>query len=287
MDATGKWTWILSSLGLSDRQLSNKHGPCPACGGKDRYRFDNKNSEGTYYCNQCGPGNGWSLIKKLYHCSFNEALRMVDKLTGTPKYEAPPKQIDPKLRLHRIAKSLQKIVVGDPVDLYLKSRGITNIPDCLWYLPQITSEGITHCAMVAIISDGKPISYHVTYLTKTGKKANIKVQKKILPPLRTIKGAAIRLYDEPGGQLNVAEGIETALSVHDKFSGATWSTITAGGMASLIVPDCYTSITIWGDNDASYTGQKAAYALAKRIVNAGKTVNVCIPRRVGDWADDK
>ncbi|MDI5829610.1 hypothetical protein MJN51_36035, partial [Salmonella enterica subsp. enterica serovar Kentucky] len=34
-----------------------RHAPCPACGGKDRFRFDD-NGRGSFICNQCGAGDG-------------------------------------------------------------------------------------------------------------------------------------------------------------------------------------------------------------------------------------
>ena len=38
--AQGAWPAILTGLGLEARYLRNRHGPCPACGGTDRFRFD-------------------------------------------------------------------------------------------------------------------------------------------------------------------------------------------------------------------------------------------------------
>ena len=40
--AAGKWHGLLLGFGLSERQLSGKHCPCPICGGNDRFRFDDK-----------------------------------------------------------------------------------------------------------------------------------------------------------------------------------------------------------------------------------------------------
>ena len=45
--ANGRWKEILSALGVDPATLKNQHGPCPGCGIKDRFRFDNLNGDGT------------------------------------------------------------------------------------------------------------------------------------------------------------------------------------------------------------------------------------------------
>ena len=52
----GRWADALRSYGLNEKQLSGKHTECPLCGGKDRFRFDDKEGSGSYYCNGCGAG---------------------------------------------------------------------------------------------------------------------------------------------------------------------------------------------------------------------------------------
>jgi putative DNA primase/helicase len=56
--ARGRWREILPIFGIETRYLHNRHGPCPLCGGKDRFRFDDRDGSGSYYCNQCGV-RGW------------------------------------------------------------------------------------------------------------------------------------------------------------------------------------------------------------------------------------
>lgn len=77
--ARGKWRLILGSLGLSLPATATKHGPCPACGGNDRFRFDDKEGRGTWFCNQCEPqaGDGFALIQKVFSCDFPHALETV------------------------------------------------------------------------------------------------------------------------------------------------------------------------------------------------------------------
>ena len=49
--AQGRWNEILAVLAaLSAEQLSNRHQPCPLCGGRDRYRFDDRQGSGSWFC---------------------------------------------------------------------------------------------------------------------------------------------------------------------------------------------------------------------------------------------
>src|SRR5271166_4393116 len=81
--ACGRWREILPALGVGPKFLINKHGPCPICGGKDRFRFDDKDGTGSYYCNQCGAGVGLILLRKLRGWDHATACREVDKVIGT------------------------------------------------------------------------------------------------------------------------------------------------------------------------------------------------------------
>src|SRR5215472_13929211 len=81
--ARHRWREILPQLGVETRFLTNRQGPCPMCGGKTRFRFDDKNGEGTYYCNRCGAGVGVILIRKLRGWDHATACREIDKVIGT------------------------------------------------------------------------------------------------------------------------------------------------------------------------------------------------------------
>lgn len=66
--AQGRWHSILPALGVSRKYLSPHHGPCPiCCTGRNRYRFDDLNGHGTYFCNQCEPryGDGFDLAARV------------------------------------------------------------------------------------------------------------------------------------------------------------------------------------------------------------------------------
>lgn len=84
--ANGQWQSILAEFGANPLHLNGKHHPCPSCGGTDRFRFDNKDGRGTYLCNQCGSGDGFSLAGKLLGKNtardFPEILIHVGGLVG-------------------------------------------------------------------------------------------------------------------------------------------------------------------------------------------------------------
>lgn len=74
--ANGEWEGILFRLNISVPE-NGKHGACPHCGGKDRFRFDNKNGRGTWFCNNCGHGDGLDLVKKVLSVDTKAALASI------------------------------------------------------------------------------------------------------------------------------------------------------------------------------------------------------------------
>ena len=60
-----------------DKELSNKHQPCPSCGGTDRYRFDDKQGSGSYICGQCGAGSGINLLMISTGMDFGSACNAI------------------------------------------------------------------------------------------------------------------------------------------------------------------------------------------------------------------
>ncbi|EOO2784768.1 primase-helicase zinc-binding domain-containing protein, partial [Escherichia coli] len=79
--ALGHWPRILPALGI--QVLKNRHQPCPVCGGSDRFRFDDREGRGTWYCNQCGAGDGLKLVEKVFGVSPSDAATKVAAVTGS------------------------------------------------------------------------------------------------------------------------------------------------------------------------------------------------------------
>ncbi|HIJ85704.1 MAG: hypothetical protein HW380_3708 [Magnetococcales bacterium] len=87
--ARGRWHEILGGIGIDPKFLKNAHGSCPMCGGVDRFRFDNLDGNGTYFCGQCDPGDGFSLAGKFLGKSFQEVLEIVANILGCLPVAAP------------------------------------------------------------------------------------------------------------------------------------------------------------------------------------------------------
>ena len=77
----GLWEDFLAQvMGFSPKTFNKKHQSCPMCGGKDRFRWDDKLNhpgDGGYICNQCGSGNGMNLFIKNSGYQFTEAVKIV------------------------------------------------------------------------------------------------------------------------------------------------------------------------------------------------------------------
>uniref|UniRef100_A0A6M3JKH0 Putative DNA topoisomerase-primase n=1 Tax=viral metagenome TaxID=1070528 RepID=A0A6M3JKH0_9ZZZZ len=183
----------------------------------------------------------------------------------------------------------QSLIKGDPVMEYLAGRGLKLIPDNVRFAQACwESETKTRMpAMIALVTgpDGKPVTIHRTYL-KGGKKAPIESPRKLMPHNGTLHGAAIRLFEPEQGVLGIAEGAETAIAATQLFKVPTWAAVTAGIMESWEPPEGIETVFIFGDNDASYTGQKSAYTLANKLALKGLKIVVRIPEEIGDWNDD-
>lgn len=96
LKANGQWQKILSNLGAE--VPLNTHTACPACGGKDRFRFDNKGDNGTFICNQCGSGDGLDLVQRVLGGSVTEAAYEVAGMIGIDTRSDNP----PAYRSHEV-----------------------------------------------------------------------------------------------------------------------------------------------------------------------------------------
>lgn len=285
--AHGYWRDILPRFGITPKQLSRTHQPCPMCGGTDRWRYSDHDGHGSYYCSGCGPGSGFDLVMKMMGWDFKKTAREIDAILKEGNLSNAPFQ--PEIDIEKRRKSLNAVWKGsEPLPAkgagpYISSRGLMPLlTDAralfadIRYHPAMFLQNSSkkHPGLIALVRNpkGVPVTIHRTYFEPK--------LRKLMPPTEKINGSAIRLGRPSGGILVIGEGLETTLSGCEAYSApAGLATISANGMKTLSIPSDYeySEIVILSDNDRSFTGQLAAFELARRLDVKGKTVNVVMP----------
>jgi putative DNA primase/helicase len=79
-----RWPSILQSLGLglSKELLRHKNGPCPQCGGRNRFQFSDRHV-GLWYCRGCDKGgDGIAFVMHMRGIGFREAAELIESVIG-------------------------------------------------------------------------------------------------------------------------------------------------------------------------------------------------------------
>jgi putative DNA primase/helicase len=280
-------TWTDVGIAIPYGTTGEVRTTCPQCSASRHKPHDRclaaNADEGTWHC---------------WHCGWRGGLHGHLRASTLPPTPSRPAQPDDRKQasLQRVWGEARPITTGDPVDTYLRQRGIpltlADLPTRLRYHAHLVyrheDDHFTyHPAMLAQVDDphGHVVTLHRTYLTLDGRKADVPKPKKLMSPAvpRGTVGGAIRLY-RAGDMLAVTEGIETALAVRLATGLPVWSTVCAGSMEKLAVPDEVRLVIICADNDNA--GLKAARALARRLLAEQRRVKILTPATPGaDWAD--
>ena len=280
-ECVGRWAPILTNLGIKAQIFNGKHQPCLFCQGTDRARWDK--AKEFYFCSQCGSRQPIDMAIEFTGLSFKDTAQLIrpNIMNAQLKVVKPVDTQQAEDRIKRIHAGLKRITPDSIVALYLAKRGITALPeqDCYQHDGvEYWEEGVKslHPAMVSVFrtAAGDVSTYHITYLSADGNKAAVTTPRKILPVIRPLVGAAIRLF-KVDDIMAIAEGIETALSVTADTGLQCWATGSANNMKAVVIPESVKTVWIYTDSDDSFTGQAAAYELANRLmVREGKTVRV-------------
>lgn len=282
--AAGRWPYVLAGLSIDVPDSSRRHSPCPACGGKDRFRFDD-NGRGSFICNQCGAGDGLDLIKRVNNCDTTEAAQLAADVLGIDYRAAQTDQTAASQRREQLeadrqqreqerqqqaaedaeqrratftrlyAGMRQNVTQGESD--YLQSKGLTGfnypvMPDGSLLLELVDESGAVVAAQT---------------ITPQGEKRLLTGSAK--------RGAyhAVNAPESPQSVL-IAEGLATALSVHQMRPDAlTACAIDAGNLLPVaeVMRRKYpqAQIIIAADNDIKpgepNTGKSAAEKSAKAV----------------------
>jgi putative DNA primase/helicase len=316
--ARGRWRWILRELDIDPIVLTGQHTPCPGCGGKDRFRFDDRDGDGTFICSQGTgkviAGDGFEFIRHISQLSFPVVLRLVAQILGVdgggvvriPKARKSVKPANTRSAkeestkdtyLERVLAECKPVSPTGVVVQYLSARGLADIradlPRSLYEHPALSyyENGRKigeYPAMVAEVRsvEGELICLHRTYLSHSGDaKAPVSEPKKLSRVQRTGQtlGGAIRLY-EAGAQVALAEGIESALSVRLYCGWPIWACLSAQGLRSVELPPEISTVRIFGDADKA--GLEAGAYAKYWLRGEGRNVEWETPRVDGfDFLD--
>lgn len=301
----GRWDSILISFGIEKKILNRINQPCPFCGGKDRFRYVNKTGNGFWICNQCAPegADGFEFLIRMYESDFKSIAKMVeDRLGMTTEVLVEDKTEENAKRIRGIWGKSIEVTKDTATWKYLEGRGLNpsvldpvNVREAVVPYYDIVDEkpvlkGKFPSMVCKILTkEGKGASLHITYLTEDGEKADVEVGKKILPKAADYNGGMIKLTRGDFKRVSVGEGVETSLKFCQKEGFDCCAAISESGLRAWIPPKEVEFVTILGDNDLNYIGQKAAYTLANNLSRLRPEIiisGVEIPSAPGtDWGD--
>jgi hypothetical protein len=291
-------------------------GPCPRCGGDDRFAVDltkkGKTNTGAFHCRGCGIGGYGAIdlvifLDDLARDDFIEAVARINSSPPPPKDDETEStngsgdddvgRIRSALRLWREAGPIE----GTPAITYFeRERGIFDLPpashDVLRFHRHCVfgqdkaGNWIFHTCIIALyrnIITNEPTGVHRIALDADGKLIG-------RMGLGRKQGSAIKFWRDEDVTMGlvVGEGIETTLAaaMHVQYQGTllqpAWSLIDAGNLARFpIVPEIE-HLTVLADADANNTGQNAARTCAKQYAEAHREAVVLIPDRLGEDFND-
>ncbi|MEB7623635.1 primase-like DNA-binding domain-containing protein [Enterobacter vonholyi] len=282
--ACGHWPRILPALGV--KVINNRHQACPVCGGSDRFRFDDKEGRGTWFCNKCGAGDGLKLVEKVFGVSASEAAEKVDAVTGNLPPVSPEMIVAAEAETEADRKAVAALAVRlmektrtASGNAYLTRKGFPG-HECLMLTATHKTGGVTFRAgdVVVPLYDDTGVLVNLQLINSDGLK-------------RTLKGGAVKGAchtiegkKQAGKRLWIAEGYATALTVHH-LTGETvmvaLSSVNLLSLASLARqkhPAC--QIVLAADRDLNGDGQTKATAAAEACEGI-----VALPPVFGDWND--
>jgi hypothetical protein len=210
-----------------------------------------------------------------------------------PPPKAPPQPNPEAERRRELAQEIwrqsETIADGLPFAYLAQRRGIA-VWDCdrvRWHPRCPWGAGTAGCIVV-------PVTDHATdyvvgiWRIRPSMTEPMKSRRMGLGPT---KGNAARLFETPGPELIVTEGVEDALSAHALFGGVpAWAALSAGNMAQLVLPPRVEQVLILADRDepkedGRQVGLEAAHELAQRLRAEGRGAEVRWSR-IGKDAND-
>jgi phage/plasmid primase-like uncharacterized protein len=293
---------LAAKLQLKVRRTSRAewHGPCPVCGGTDRF-FINLRKQ-SFYCRSCAKGGDViALTQFVDGCNFVEACKRLSREPPPRAEPAPTQSFDPKANRdeasdrhnQRIAAEIWREIIplaGTLGILHLEARGISPLPEgvdgsALGFHPKCHDGPERRPAIIELLRDvrtDEPRAIRRTFLTPDGVK--IGKAKTLGPKI----GTACKLTPncEVTAGLVIGEGLETVLAGMLFELRPAWALGDAGELGAFPLLSGIECLTILVDNDYSGTGQRRSMQCSARWTDAGREVTRVTPFAVGADIND-
>lgn len=293
--AGGHWPELLASLGI-DIPNRGKHGPCPLCGGHDRFRLDDKEGRGTWICNQCGAGDGLDLVTKITGKKPKEAAMLIAPLVGMSAGGLSPiersyihQQQQETARAHDIKEKQNRLKAAQratkiiqtseqKVSPYLARKGLGE------YQSIVTSTQIREGGQ-----NFQKGSLIIPLINEMGDLVNIQLishdgSKRYLAGGQ--KAGTFHKFNG-GALVAITEGYATGLSVHLATQASVYCAMDCGNLQTVAEitrryhPEAH--ILICGDNDEDQKNNPGKNKAEQAAIAVQGTV--ALPPTVGDWND--
>jgi hypothetical protein len=274
------------------RQGRELVGPCPVCGGRDRFHT----VKNTFLCRRCPAGGGViDLVMHLDSVGFAEAVEI---LTDGRRHASPPRHttaVPPAMSAGDAYRWAMKLwseaapIAGTVAERYLRETRALTLPlhvalrvlrfhgNCPF------GQGVRHACLLALYQDSRtdePRAIMRTALTPDARK----IDRKALGP---VDGAAIKLSNDADVTmaLTVGEGLETTLAGLLQGFTPAWALGSAGAIAKLPVLAGIEALTILAENGDGGANERAIRECFARWNAAGREVYRATSLIGGDFND--
>lgn len=298
----------LARRSIKLRGRVDRCGPCPQCGGDDRFSIDVGNQ--VFNCRGCsGKGRGAiNLVMFLDGSGFKEAVatlagfargRTVCSITKQREKQAKEEPANGAGKLALLLWRASADPRGTIVEQYLKSRAL-ELPneaaiEAIRFHPDCPFMADRFPAMVCLVRNivtNEPQAIIRTALTPEGraikrpdKAGRLKTFRMSLGP--TASGAVKIDPDEDVTQgLCIGEGVELCLSGRQMGLRPVWALLGTVGVEKFPVLPGIEGLHIFRENDANLAGPKAVEDCAARWRDARREVIFADPESGADLNDE-
>lgn len=284
---SGTWRQTLEGYGCH-LPSGRHHGPCPVCGGKDRFRFDDKEGRGTWFCSQCDPQSGGGLLllsrflgKPTIEVA-NELLGNTQERSRAPVYRSFVSEEQIRKDSHEQARVGAETLLSSSElrpHPYMSDRGLDGE-----YLvngePIMGREGIIPVGGLLLVPAYKAEGDGSTLVNVQ----KIKADREKRPIYGGDMAAVYHKLDGHQKLIAIAEGYATGVTVNKVTGALTYCAFNTGNLAAVAAwvasQHPGVSVVLFADNDEHGAGLRYAKDAAAPI---GATV--AMPPESGDWDD--